>query len=294
MAFENDLSRIDSEFLNKLGRDTLDNEVWIFDDFDSERLRGLPKKLDMPIFALCLQGSARISLNLAEYTIGRCSLIALMPDTIIRGIDPSPDARGIFLGLSQPFVEEILPNIHAVLPVAFGARVHPVVGISDADSACLQDIHMLLWKIIRTEQGQCKRQMVQNVIRAMLYKLIDIYVSRNGKALKRSRNEEIFFSFARLVECDYRIDRTVQYYADRLCITPKHLTTVVKNVSGQTASDWITEYVVLSAKVMLRSSEMTIQEIASELNFPNQSFFGKYFKQHAGMSPQAYRKQDDL
>ena len=293
MAYEKELSRIDRDFLNETGRETLGNDVWIFDDFDSEHLQHLPMRLDMPLFALCLGGEAVISLNVAEYKIQPDTLIALMPDVILRNIEPSEDARGIFLCLSQSFAEEIMPNIHALLPVSFGARMSPVVKISEADTQCLCDFHALLWKIIRTERGRSKRQMVQNVIRAMLYKLIDIYDEQNGKVVKRSRNEEIFYSFAQLVERDYRIDRTVQHYADILCITAKHLTTVVKSVSGKSASDWITDYVVISAKVMLRSSEMTIQEIAAELNFPTQSFFGQYFKKHVGVSPKSYRLQED-
>ena len=79
------------------------------------------------------------------------------------------------------------------------------------------------------------------------------------------------------------------YFADRLCISPKHLSMVVKKVSGRTASDWIDDYVILQAKQLLRSSSLTIQEVSRELNFSNQSFFGKYFKKHVGMSPSEYR-----
>ena len=109
MAYEKELSRIDRDFLNETGRETLGNDVWIFDDFDSEHLRHLPMRLDMPLFALCLGGEAVISLNVAEYKIQPDTLIALMPDVILRNIEPSEDARGIFLCLSQNFAEEIMP-----------------------------------------------------------------------------------------------------------------------------------------------------------------------------------------
>ena len=175
----------------------------------------------------------------------------------------------------------------------FGTRENPVVELSDADSHCLQQFHAFLWHIVRTEHGKHKRQIVQNVLRAILYKLMEIYNPDDLAHRKRSRNEDIFFEFAHLVERDFKISRTVQHYADLLCITPKHLTTVVKSVSKQTAGDWISNHVVVAAKVQLHSSEKSIQEIAMELNFPNQSFFGKYFKKHTGMSPQAYRRQHD-
>ena len=81
------------------------------------------------------------------------------------------------------------------------------------------------------------------------------------------------------------------YFANRLGIAPKHVSMVVKKVSGRTASDWIDEYVVLEAKQMLRTTTLTVQEVSRELNFANQSFFGKYFKKHVGMSPSEYRQQ---
>ena len=94
----------------------------------------------------------------------------------------------------------------------------------------------------------------------------------------------------RVVMENYKQERSVSFYADKLCVTAKYLSLVVKNVSGKSAGDWIDEYVILEAKALLKSSNMTIQEIADVLNFANQSFFGKYFKHHTGVSPKEYRK----
>ena len=78
-------------------------------------------------------------------------------------------------------------------------------------------------------------------------------------------------------------------YAEQLHLTPKYLTTLLRSTTGRTASEWIDEYVILEAKNLLKYSTMNIQEIAYYLNFPNQSFFGRYFKQHTGKPPSAYR-----
>jgi len=88
----------------------------------------------------------------------------------------------------------------------------------------------------------------------------------------------------------YKKERSVSFYAGKLYVTPKYLSSLVKAVSGKTAGEWIAEIVVLESKVLLKSSSKSIQEISVELNFANQSFFGKYFKQHTGMSPYAYKK----
>lgn len=100
----------------------------------------------------------------------------------------------------------------------------------------------------------------------------------------KSRKEYIFERFYESLVESYQSERSVKFYADQLCLTPKHLSGVVKEVSGKTVGEWIDELVILEAKALLNSSSMNIQEIADRLNFANQSFFGKYFKHYTGMS----------
>ena len=76
-------------------------------------------------------------------------------------------------------------------------------------------------------------------------------------------------------------------------LTAKYMTTLVKKASGKPAIQWIEDYVILDAKTMLRSGRYSVQQVAEELNFPNQSFFGKYFKEAVGISPKKWIKQDD-
>ena len=101
----------------------------------------------------------------------------------------------------------------------------------------------------------------------------------------KSRKEYIFERFYETLVESYQSERSVKFYADQLCLTPKHLSGVVKEVSGKTVGEWIDEFVILEAKALLNSSSMNIQEIADRLSFANQSFFGKYFKHYTGMSP---------
>jgi AraC-like DNA-binding protein len=106
-----------------------------------------------------------------------------------------------------------------------------------------------------------------------------------------NRKEEVFEQFLRVLSETFRKERSVNYYANKLFLTSKHLSRVVKEISGKTAGEWIDDFVILEAKALLRSSEKSIQEISEALHFANQSFFGKYFKHHTGMSPKEYRRQ---
>lgn len=102
-------------------------------------------------------------------------------------------------------------------------------------------------------------------------------------------NNRIPDQFINLVQQNFRKERFLEFYASKLEITPKHLSRTLKALTGNTAVEWIERYVILEAKVLLKSTNMSIQQIADDLNFPSQSFFGKYFKKNVGMSPKEFR-----
>lgn len=104
-----------------------------------------------------------------------------------------------------------------------------------------------------------------------------------------TRAQQLFDKFMKLLNAYHSKERSLQFYADRMFLTPKYVSGMIKSYSGRSALDWINEYVVLEAQMMLRYTEMTVQEIAYALNFPTQSAFGKYFKQQLGVSPKQYR-----
>ena len=107
---------------------------------------------------------------------------------------------------------------------------------------------------------------------------------------KSSRRQELYTQFIHEVQKSYTKERSISYYADVLCVTPKYLSQIVHQVSGRFAGDWITDFVILEAKALLKSRKYTVQQIADMLNFANQSFFGKYFKSKVGCSPSEYQK----
>ena len=99
------------------------------------------------------------------------------------------------------------------------------------------------------------------------------------------------WKFLTLLKQYHQEERTVNFYADKMCISPKHLSSVIKQMSHKTAHEIIADFVTMTAKRLLKTTTMSIQEISDELNFANQSFFGKFFKQNTGQSPSAYRRK---
>ena len=116
------------------------------------------------------------------------------------------------------------------------------------------------------------------------------YFHQTTESKKLSNEEILMQNFLKTVQQYYKKERKVIFYADKLHLSAGYLSTVIKNVSGKTAAEWIDDYVILEAKSLLKSTNLTIQQISDGLNFPSQSFFGKYFKRQTGISPKEYKK----
>ena len=143
--------------------------------------------------------------------------------------------------------------------------------------------------VMRSSPTIHRKNKLAAMLRAMLYEVLDsITVSDSDMA--SSRRNEIFANFLKLVMDEWMRHRDVAYYAAKLNITPKHLSTTVKSLTGHTALHWIEMYVTTEALLLLKTTDLSIKEIAAKLNFTSQSFFGKYFRTATGLSPKAYRK----
>ena len=132
---------------------------------------------------------------------------------------------------------------------------------------------------------------IRTLFTTAFYIITEINQRDRPGELKQGRCEVLFNEFMSLLQQYNKRERNVSFYARQLNITPKYLSSVVKEVSGKTAARWIDESVILEAKTLLKYSGMSIQEIAYHLNFSTQSFFGKYFKQHTGTSPSRYKRK---
>ena len=131
-------------------------------------------------------------------------------------------------------------------------------------------------------------EIIRHLTAACFYGL-GYYIHHHTERHKETRGEVLMHDFLKQIQSNYKEERRVDFYAEQLCISPKYLSQAIKSLTGKTAGEWIDEYVALEAKALLKHSNMTIQQISYELNFPSQSFFGKYFKRITGMSPKEYR-----
>ena len=218
-------------------------------------------------------------------------MILLMPNQIVMLCEKSDDVSGLFIVVSKNFSNEILPSTEDMLSVFFYAKESPKTTLNPNEIKCLKEYHSFLRNKVKETENIYRKEIIRILLKSLFYEIANITKKKiPEKSIRKSRKTEVFESFLKTVATHYKQQRSVTFYADKLYLTPKYLSCVIKEISGKSAGEWIDEQVILAAKALLKSSNMTIQEISVELNFANQSFFGKYFKQHTGISPKAYRK----
>ena len=125
----------------------------------------------------------------------------------------------------------------------------------------------------------------------VLLTISTLYADKPFEPIVKNRQEEIYRELLQLITQHYTKNRSAQFYAKKLGLTPQHLSTTIRQVTGGTVLDLIANVVIIDAKAKLKSTNMSVQEIAYSLNFPTPSFFGKYFKRYVGMSPLAYKQK---
>lgn len=250
--------------------------------------------LDSFLFMACIDGEISGEVDANRYTLRPNNIIVCRPNRQMSNISSTDNFKCIAITVSQQMLLSILPMNERL----FNSNIHfagyPVVNIDDSSDAERLRTYYSLLKSEAINNGQrYRREIVLSLAMAAIHKmlyLIDKYLGINGNGqLKQS--EILFGRFIELLSNSDLKERTVNFYAEKLCITPKYLSVVCKRTSGKTASDWINEFVVKEIKKQLKHSSKSIKEIALDLDFPNLSFFGKYVKAHLGLSPTQYRKK---
>ncbi|WP_300750410.1 helix-turn-helix domain-containing protein [uncultured Alistipes sp.] len=291
----------------------LDEYACVFEDkfilasnFDEEgRLRDLtndpgldlfltapyPFKIQIPIILLCLDGRMHVKLNLNEYDLHRNSLLFVLPGSIGQCLDISADCRIVCIALSNDYIiaEENLKG--ALIVRKFLAR-QTSLDLTDAQTAEILSICRAVQDKLRQPDFRFKYDILKGYLQVLygdlcqlMAPLVEAQDARQG-----SRKKQIFDRFLEELRQHCTMERSIGFYAERLCLTPKYLSQVVHAVSGRHAGEWIRDYVILEAKALLKSGQYTIQQVSDMLKFANQSFFGVYFKKAVGCSPTVYKE----
>mgnify|MGYP002594589404 FL=1 len=247
----------------------------------------------------CQRGSVEVSLEGCHYHIKPGDVYIYMASTLVHLLHKSEDAEGIMVEVDFYY---ILPIVNKVINVEsqLFMRKNPCVSLSDEQCAHFEYLLNNLWDRINAEDCQkenvqyqhLKLELIKSMGQTICYEILNMYFTNQPlQPLQQGKKDVVFQNFMLSLFRFYRKERDVSFYARMQHITPRYFSAIIKEKTGDSALQWIVRMVITEAKQLLEESDLSIKEIADQLNFPTQSFFGKYFKHHTGMSPKEYRKQ---
>lgn len=267
---------------------SIDNDLILLEKPMIKSIFNFPFKVDMVTAQICLSGMTEGYINLNPYISTASSLTIIMPDQILQHKYMSEDFSGLFIVMSKKFINSL--NIQSNASLFMSIVENPVISLSENDLQSVITYYTMLKDAIKRGDNPFRMETIRYLTMAFFYGTSYQFHERSNKTHK-SKNEIVVEKFLTLLKKKYKQERSVGFYADKLCLTPKYLSTLIKANTNRTANDWIDRYVILEAEALLKSTNMTIQQISDELNFPSQSFFGKYFKRLKGMSPREYKNK---
>lgn len=231
------------------------------------------------------RGYMRGIINLQEYMIEARNIVFITPGTIVEPIEISSDFQLTGMGIPA----DVFHLIHlGKLPNLFnGMLKNGIMPVTENEGQLLDNMFRLLYEIAANSNTD---DAIRNMVSTITAYYNELFVSQQpSTTYQRSTQNAMFDRFIDLVNKHCREHRHLSFYAEKICVTERYLGTIVRQVSGVTAKEWIDKAIITAAKVMLRHTNKTVAEIADNLNFPNPSFFCKYFKRITGETPQDYR-----
>ena len=279
-------SEINLEKADAIGEDLiLIEDPVIYSSFDN------PFKVDITAVIICTKGSMEGSVNLKHFTMKAPALFVVLPHQILEIKGYSSDFYGYYLIISHQSVDSLtafyIKDLHTLRNAL---KTDPWTPLSKENTERMLLYFKAVQRIIRAEENIHRIKIAELLVQAMYLEIENVFHKslRNEKKSKRVILTERFMD---LLEHHYQQYRDVKFYADKLSLTPKYLSKIIFEDTGMSATEWINSYVLLEAKALLKSTDLTIQQISLQLNFPSQSHFGKYFKNHTNLSPKEYRLQ---
>ena len=252
-----------------------------------------PSRLNALIIGVGTEGETSLTSNLQEFRLKKDSLFIFSPKHILQ-VQSNNRFKAHLIVIAPDFLKRINIDTKRMMPLFLQFGSLPCMELTHAESQSLRSFISMVEQELKGSETDLSSEIIGGLIAATIYKVGDIlthYLTEHPEVDSpiHNRAEEYFRQFTELLGEHYKHERSVGFYARQLCFTPKYLTTLIKRISGKSVSEWIDNYVILEAKTLLKYSNMSVQEIAYYLNFPNQSFFGSYFKRNAGMSPSQYK-----
>lgn len=254
-------------------------------DSDGNIPMSYPVKVVGASLVICKKGNITFRVNLSDHTLKGGDVLIILPGSIMQVVGADEDLKIATVSFASFYHE-------AIVDVSSQMRENPMISPSESDlNECLTIYH-LLYNRLAKKSDESTRIIAKGYLSVICTILFSYWKNVNPEVeTTNSRPKELYRRFLGKVQDDYHSHRSLKHYADCLCVTPKYLSMVVKQESGRNASDFIDELVIFESKALLRDGRYTIEQVAEVMQFPNPSFFSRFFKRLCGVSPSVYRKE---
>ena len=247
----------------------------------------------------CIKGEFEVEINLKKFTIRKDSMFIYTPGNIVRvtNIDPreKESVHFVVVAISEDLMSSTRFDFSKLYSESLRLLESPCVVINENERGLYRKYFDLIQEVSKMRMPNM-RESVTALISSIFYLMGAMWTDRltaakkNGGDEMSTRSKIVLEDFLLLVRDYHTKERSLSFYADKLYLTPKYLSKLIKSVSGKSAHEWIDSFVILEAKNLLKYSDMSIKSIVYDLNFPNQTTFYRFFKTKTGMTPSEYRK----
>lgn len=252
-----------------------------------------PEYVREGMVGLCTAGTAVFEVFSNRRRVSCSDLVVIIPHQLAAVCEVSDDFEMIFFKLPYLLFIDTMSGMCRMTPdFFFYMRRHYVTPLSQDECTRFRHFMNMLCLKAAAPRDIFRRECILLMLRVLFW---DIYVQYKsdavGESSRYTHKEELVFKFFNLImECHFT-NREVSFYADKLFISPKYLTMVVRDVTGKSAKDWIVEYTILEIKSLLRDTSLDIKDVVRRTGFSSQSLMSRFFRKHTGMSPSQYRDQ---
>ncbi len=245
---------------------------------------------DMIIAIILKSGTLNLTIDMVDYEAVAPCLIIILPKQTFKIKYLPEDLDGSTIMMSSSFSESLFNEYAAFNQLRKTIEISPITNLSGGIQVAFATYLELLENLIKSPIKAYKLEAAKHLTLSMFYGVVfSLHDMNEVKPI--DRQAILFKQFERELRMNYRKEREVSFYADKLCITPKYLSAIVLAQTGKSALKCINEYVTNECQALLLSTNLTLQQISDKLNFPSQSVFSKFFKRMTGVSPRDYRKQ---
>lgn len=263
---------------------------------ESMNLLRYPCRFDGYMAIFCKKGNFAVDINLRTFEISSNSLMIYFPGNIVKlhKVEELTDAEFYVVAVSTPFLKDVKVNFAKLYEESIAAHNNPCIQLNETESSIVTSYYELAESLAGAQISDI-RGVVQSLTSSVFLLLGELWSTklegaRSNLPRHTLRAQITVDTFMKLVSKYHLKEHYLAFYADKMCLSTKYLSKLVKTVTGRSAPEWIDSYLVLEAKNLLKYSDIPLKEIVYKLNFPDQSSFYRFFKLHTGMVPSEYRK----